>query len=143
MVKSLCRGGPLSHKQGGLIHQFGVWLGCDLKIILLLLLVQATLSLDAVCLQDLLCDDILTTPKEQSTLDTDGNNNHDFSDLLEIEIVNQMEFEQPPKVDSQHVDNVIKNPQIYVQLVSTLLLNILDPMNTHSMPLTLFYKQCL
>jgi hypothetical protein len=24
-------GGPLSHKQGGLIHQFGVWLGRDLK----------------------------------------------------------------------------------------------------------------
>jgi hypothetical protein len=27
----------LSHKQGGLIHQFGVWLGRDLKIRLLLL----------------------------------------------------------------------------------------------------------
>jgi hypothetical protein len=26
-------GGPLYHKQGGLIHQFGVCLGCDLKII--------------------------------------------------------------------------------------------------------------
>jgi hypothetical protein len=24
-------GGPLSHKQGGRIHQFGVWLGRDLK----------------------------------------------------------------------------------------------------------------
>jgi hypothetical protein len=31
VVKSLGGGGPLSHKQGSLIHQFGVWLG-DLKI---------------------------------------------------------------------------------------------------------------
>jgi hypothetical protein len=31
-------GGPLSHKQGGLIHQLGVWLGHDLKNGLLLLL---------------------------------------------------------------------------------------------------------
>jgi hypothetical protein len=30
--------GPLSHKQGGLIHQFGICLGRDLKIKLLLLL---------------------------------------------------------------------------------------------------------
>jgi hypothetical protein len=30
--------GPLSHRQGGLIHQFGVWLGYDFKIRLLLLL---------------------------------------------------------------------------------------------------------
>jgi hypothetical protein len=35
--KSLHGGGTLSHKQGGLIHQFGVQLGCDLKIRLLLL----------------------------------------------------------------------------------------------------------
>jgi hypothetical protein len=32
------RGGGLSHKQGSLIHQFGVWLSCDLKNRLLLLL---------------------------------------------------------------------------------------------------------
>jgi hypothetical protein len=31
-------GGPLSHKQGDLIHQFGCWLGIDLKNRLLLLL---------------------------------------------------------------------------------------------------------
>jgi hypothetical protein len=31
------RGSPLSHKQGGLIHQFGVWLGRELKNRLLLL----------------------------------------------------------------------------------------------------------
>jgi len=35
-VKSLHGGGPLSWKQGGLIHQFGVWLGCDIIIILTL-----------------------------------------------------------------------------------------------------------
>jgi hypothetical protein len=37
-VKSLRGGGPLSHKQGDLLHQFGVWIGHDLKIRLLLLL---------------------------------------------------------------------------------------------------------
>jgi hypothetical protein len=36
--KSLHEGGPLPHKQGGLIHQFGVWLGRDLENRLLLLL---------------------------------------------------------------------------------------------------------
>ena len=36
--KLLGEGGPLSHKQGGLIHQLGVWLGRDLKNGLLLLL---------------------------------------------------------------------------------------------------------
>jgi hypothetical protein len=25
-------GGPLIHKKGGLIHQFGLWLGLNLKI---------------------------------------------------------------------------------------------------------------
>jgi hypothetical protein len=30
--------GSLSHKKGGLIHQFGVWISRDLKIRLLLLL---------------------------------------------------------------------------------------------------------
>jgi hypothetical protein len=25
-------GGPLSHKKGGLIRQFDIWLGCDIKI---------------------------------------------------------------------------------------------------------------
>ena len=35
-VKLLRGGGPLCHKQGDLIHQFGVCLGCDLKIRLLL-----------------------------------------------------------------------------------------------------------
>ena len=38
VVKFLHGGGPLSHKQGGLIHQFGVSLGGDLKNRLLLLL---------------------------------------------------------------------------------------------------------
>jgi hypothetical protein len=33
-----CGGGPLSHKQGGLIHQFNVLLDRDLKIRVLLLL---------------------------------------------------------------------------------------------------------
>jgi hypothetical protein len=37
-------GGPLSHKQGGLIHQLGVWLGRDLKNGLLLLLYNRRLS---------------------------------------------------------------------------------------------------
>jgi len=36
--KSLHEGGPLPHKQGGLIHQFGIWLGRDLENRLLLLL---------------------------------------------------------------------------------------------------------
>jgi hypothetical protein len=37
-VKSLHGGDPFSHKQAGLIHQFCIWLGRDLKNILLLLL---------------------------------------------------------------------------------------------------------
>jgi hypothetical protein len=36
--KIIARKGPLSHKQGSLINQFGVWLGRDLEIKLLLLL---------------------------------------------------------------------------------------------------------
>jgi hypothetical protein len=36
--QSLRKGDPLYHKQGGLIHQFGIWLGRDLKNRLLLLL---------------------------------------------------------------------------------------------------------
>ena len=39
-VKSVHRRGPLSHKQGGLIHQIGVSLGGNLKNRLLLLLYE-------------------------------------------------------------------------------------------------------
>jgi hypothetical protein len=38
LIHQFGEGGLLSQKQGGGIHQFGVWLGRDLKIRLLLLL---------------------------------------------------------------------------------------------------------
>jgi hypothetical protein len=50
LVKSLGGGGPLSHKQGGLIHQLGVWLGRDLKNGLLLLLLLCNILCFA-CIQ--------------------------------------------------------------------------------------------
>jgi hypothetical protein len=48
--------GPLSYKQGGLIHQVGVWLGRDLKNRLLLLLL---LLLSQACSGVLLITDFL------------------------------------------------------------------------------------
>lgn len=38
IIKSLGGGDPLSHKQEGFMYQLGVYLGCDLEIILVLLL---------------------------------------------------------------------------------------------------------
>lgn len=44
-VKSLHEGGPLSHKQGSLILQFGVWFSCNLKLYLLLLFIYISPSI--------------------------------------------------------------------------------------------------